>query len=237
LGEKRLAAERAVQYVRDGMLVGLGTGSTAAFAILELGKRVRDGLRVTGVASSRSTEDLARSAGIPLTDFSGLSHLDLTIDGADEIDGDLRAVKGAGGALFREKVLAAASGLMIAIVDSSKLVKKLGRAKVPVEVLPFAAGSVKESLLQLNAQVLARNTESGSTFVTEQGNYIFDLFFQHGYDPDALALSLDRTTGVVEHGLFLTEIDLLVIGSEGRIEEKKRPSNGRINDPELRNLG
>src|SRR6185312_2581534 len=136
--EKQLAAKRAVEFVQDGMLVGLGTGSTSAFAIIELGNRVRTGLRITAASSSKASEDLARSVGITVVDFATLSRLDLTIDGADEIDANFHAVKGGGGALLREKVIAAASDKMIAIVDSSKVVSKIGKCKVPVEVLPFA---------------------------------------------------------------------------------------------------
>jgi ribose 5-phosphate isomerase A len=221
--EKQLAAEHAVQYVKDGMLVGLGTGSTAHYAIAKLGNNVRDGLRITGVASSRSTEELARSVGIPLADFSEMSRLDLTIDGADEIDGNLRAVKGGGGALFREKILAAASDLMIAVVDSSKLVDKLGKAKVPVEVLPFASGFVKRCLLELGGQVLLRADVSGSTFITQQGNHIFDMVFPHGYDASQIASALETIPGVVGHGLFLTEIDLALAGVGAKVREITRP--------------
>ena len=136
--EKALAAMRAVEEVRDGMLVGLGTGSTAAYAVESLSKRIRHGLRITAVATSQATETLARRLAVPLIPFQRLSSVDLTIDGADEIDHRFQAIKGGGGALLREKVIAAASTRVIVIVDSSKLVPQLGKFPLPVEVVPFA---------------------------------------------------------------------------------------------------
>lgn len=220
--EKKIAAEQAVTYIKDGMLVGLGTGSTAAFAIRELGRRIREGLKVTCVASSKASEILARQSGIGLADFSRMSHLDITIDGADEIDHNLRAVKGGGGALFREKILAAASDIMIAIADSTKLVDRLGKAKLPVEVLPFAAGFAEKALADLGAVTVLRRQPDGSQFVTDQDNYIFDLTFQNPYDPAAVANYLQGLPGVVEHGLFLTEIDLMLIATGDHVEVHKR---------------
>ena len=222
--EKQLAAKRAVEFVQDGMLVGLGTGSTSAFAIIELGNRVRAGLRITAASSSKASEDLARSVGITVVDFATLSRLDLTIDGADEIDANFHAVKGGGGALLREKVIAAASDKMIAIVDSSKVVSKIGKCKVPVEVLPFAMEWVERSVTALGATVTRRKTVGGELFVTDQNNFILDLVFGDGYDATKLAAALDAIPGLFEHGLFLTEIDVLVIGHGENVEVKKRSS-------------
>ena len=220
--EKQLAAKRAVEFVQDGMLVGLGTGSTSAFAIIELGNRVRAGLRITAASSSKASEDLARSVGITVVDFATLSRLDLTIDGADEIDANFRAVKGGGGALLREKVIAAASDQMIAIVDSSKVVSKIGKCKLPVEVLPFAMEWVERSVAELGAAATRRKTAAGELFVTDQNNFILDLVFGDGYDATKLAAALDAIPGLFEHGLFLTEIDVLVIGRGENVEVRRR---------------
>ena len=162
-----------------------------------------------------------------MVEFSGISRIDVTIDGADEVDQDLNAVKGGGGALFREKILAAASDLMIAIVDSSKLVQRLGKAKVPVEVLPFASGFVEKSLLGLGAQVQVRTVENGKRFITQQGNIIFDLFFSAPYDPLQLAGFLKAVPGIVEHGLFLKEIDMLVAASGVEVNTNQRAKETR----------
>jgi ribose 5-phosphate isomerase A len=220
--EKELAAKRAVDFVQDSMVVGLGTGSTSAFAIIELGNRMRTGLRVTAASSSKASEDLARSVGIPIVDFTTLSRLDLTIDGADEIDANFHAVKGGGGALLREKVIAAASDQMIAIVDSSKVVSKIGKCKVPVEVLPFAMEWVERSVTTLGATVTRRKTSVAGLFRTDQNNFILDLVFREGYDAPQLAAALDSIPGLFEHGLFLQEIDVLVIGRGETVETRKR---------------
>lgn len=220
--EKEIAAKRAVEFVQDGMLVGLGTGSTSAFAIIELGNRVRDGFRITAASSSKASEDLARSVGIPVVDFATLSRLDLTIDGADEIDTNFHAVKGGGGALLREKVIAAASDQMIAIVDSSKVVSKIGKCKLPVEVLPFAMEWVERSVTAMGAAVTRRKTAAGDLFRTDQNNFILDLIFANGYDATKLAAALDAIPGLFEHGLFLNEIDVLVIGRDKTVEVRKR---------------
>jgi ribose 5-phosphate isomerase A len=220
--EKELAAKAAVGLVRDGMLVGLGTGSTSAFAIAELARRVRAGLRITGVASSKASEKLAASVGIPTLPFDDLSRLDLTIDGADEVDGDLNAVKGAGGALMREKIIASASDVMVVIVDSSKVVSRIGKAKVPIEVLPFALGWAERSALSLGAVVSRRLTSTGEMFRTDQNNFILDLVFEKGYDSAQLGAALDSIPGVLEHGLFLQEIDVVLIGTGETVETRKR---------------
>jgi ribose 5-phosphate isomerase A len=222
--EKELAAKHAVGMVTDGMVVGLGTGSTAAFAIAELGERVRAGLRITAVASSIASEKLALSLGIPVMPFEGLARLDLTIDGADEIDGDLNAVKGGGGALTREKIIASASDTMVAIVDSSKVVPKIGRCKVPIEVLPFALSWAEKAAQSLGAFVSRRRDLAGEMFTTDQNNFILDLFFDQRYDPPALASALDSLPGVLEHGLFLNEIDVLIVGSGESVQSKTRPA-------------
>ncbi len=221
--EQRLAAERAVEEVRGGMLVGLGTGRTAACAVRALAVRVRDGLRVTATATSGATEALAASLGIVLVPFAGVARVDLTIDGADEIDPQLRAIKGGGGALVREKIIATASDRMIAIVDSSKPVAVLGRAKLPVEVLPFAAAFVERRLTEFGGRVELRTGAGGAVYATDQGNRIYDLHLGSIAEPETLARALHAIPGVIGNGLFLDEIDTAMIaeGDTVRVMERK----------------
>jgi ribose 5-phosphate isomerase A len=208
--EKKDAATRAVAEVRDGMLVGLGTGTTAAFVVVALAARIRaEGLRVRTVATSERTAVLARAEGIEVLDFESVSEVDLAIDGADEIDAERRAIKGGGGALFREKVVAASAARMIAVVDRSKPVAKLGKFPLPIEVVPFAAAFVLGAVKRLFPAVAPRWR---SRFKTDQGNYILDLPFGAIDDPRSLAEVLSRIPGVLEHGLFLDEIDEVIVG-------------------------
>lgn len=224
--EKALAAARAVQEVQDGMLVGLGTGSTASYAVRFLAERMGKGLKFKGTATSRATETLAQSLGIELVPFEGISKVDLTIDGADEIDPQLRAIKGGGGALLREKLVASASDRVIVIVDSSKPVERLGRFRLAVEVLPFGRAYVESALTQLKASVALRMKADGSPFVTDQGGYIFDLGFGSIEDPEGLAQALDTIVGVVEHGLFLKEVDTAVIAQGDTLQIIDRAMEG-----------
>ncbi|MEG3144074.1 ribose-5-phosphate isomerase RpiA [Sphingomonas sp. RT2P30] len=216
--DKRLAAETAVEEVRPGMLVGLGTGSTAAHAIARLGEKVRAGLDVRAVVTSLASEALARAAGIPLLDFADLATLDLAIDGADEIDPDLRAIKGAGGAMLREKIVATAARRMIVIADGSKQVARLGAAKVPVEVLPFARSFVAARLTALGAQVVPRD---GGAYRTDQGNMVLDCHFA-ALDPVAEAGRIAAIPGILGHGLFLDEVDIAYIAARGVVTRLER---------------
>lgn len=209
--DKRAAAIAAVEEVRPGMLVGLGTGSTAAFAIGRLGELVRGGLDIRAVATSVRTDSMARMAGIPMVDFATVDSVDLTIDGADEIDDRLFAIKGAGGAMLREKIVAAASRRMIVIADGSKRVERIGKAKLPVEVLPFARAFVATRLAGLGAKTSVRAERS------DQGNIIIDCFFRAMTEPSALAAALSGLPGVLGHGLFLDEVDCAYIGGGGRV--------------------
>jgi len=210
--EKAAAARRAVQEVRDGMLVGLGTGSTASHAIRQIGQRVKDeGLKITATVTSKTSETLAVSLGIPLVPLERISYVDLAIDGADEIDGRLRAIKGGGGALLREKIVATVAARAILVVDSSKPVDMLGRFKLPVEVFPFAAAFAERALGDFDAPIVLRRTADGQPFVTDQGTWIYDIAFGRIVDPETLARRLEALPGVVEHGLFLTQIDMAVI--------------------------
>jgi ribose 5-phosphate isomerase A len=220
--EKAAAAAAALAEVRDGMLVGLGSGSTAGHAVKALARRVTAGLRVDCVATSSATEALARALGLPVRPFDDVGRVDLTIDGADEIDPSLRAIKGGGGALTREKVVAAASDRVHIAVDSTKAVERLGRFPLPLEVLPFATAWVDRALRDLGGMPTRRRDGDGSPFRTDQGNYIVDVGFGLIDDPAALAAALSRLPGIVEHGLFLDEIDTVFIGRGGRVEVMRR---------------
>jgi ribose 5-phosphate isomerase A len=206
--EKEAAAIEAVAEIRDGMLVGLGTGTTAAYVVTALAARMKgEGLEVQTVATSNRTAALAAEHGIVVRDFADVSDVDLAIDGADEIDPERRAIKGGGGALFREKVVAASAKKMIAVVDSSKPVAKLGRFPLPIEVVPFAAAFVLARVRALGVEPKWRDG-----FVSDQGNRILDCPFGVIDDPRALAKELRAIPGILEHGLFLDEIDAVVVG-------------------------
>ena len=214
--DKRAAALAAIEEVRAGMIVGLGTGSTAAFAIAALGQR---GLDIRAVATSTASEALARAAGITLIDLP--AQIDLTIDGADEIDPRLQAIKGAGGAMLREKIVAAASKRMVVIADASKRVEAIGAAPIPVEVVPFGTAYVAAQLTALGASVIPR-----SGFVSDQGNAVLDCRFPIGTDHARLAVAIASIPGAVGHGLFLTEVSASYISDGGvvtRLERDRTP--------------
>ena len=206
---KRAAAEEAVKLVEDGMVVGLGTGSTAAFAIEALARRHRQGLRFVGIPTSERTAAQAAAAGIPLTSFAEHRQIDLTIDGADEVErGTLNLIKGLGGALLREKIVAAASRHLAIIVDGSKLVDRLGtRVPVPVEVIAFGLEATRASLEVLGASARLRLSSAGEPFVTDSGNRIIDCQFDPIADPARLEERIRRVVGVVESGLFIGRAD------------------------------
>jgi ribose 5-phosphate isomerase A len=211
---KRLAGEAAAQFIEDGMVLGLGTGTTATQLIYAVGRRIQEGLSITGaVATSQASEELARKLGIPLTDLDTHPVLDLAIDGADEIDGQLRLIKGGGGALLREKVVASAARRFIVIGDATKQVAQLGRnTPLPVEVVPFAATPVSKHLEALGATVRLRRS-GDSVFFTENCNIILDCFFADGItDPSELDSRIHRIVGVVETGLFLHMAERAIIG-------------------------
>ncbi len=222
--EKRCAAERAVAYVEDGMTLGLGTGSTAAHAVRLLGKRVRAGLDVRGVPTSRATQALAEACGVPLATLDDVTRLDLTIDGADEVDPDLALIKGAGGALLREKIVASVSDRLVIVVDSSKLVERLGAFDLPVEVTPFAVSVATPALEATGCRVTLRRGAEGAPFVTDEGNAMLDCAYGAIDDPRALAQRLNAIVGVVEHGLFLDMADTVIVGRAGGVEVIERPS-------------
>jgi ribose 5-phosphate isomerase A len=206
---KRAAAAMALSDVRSGMRLGLGTGSTARHFVDLLGEQVRDGLEVLCVPTSEATAAQARSLGIPLSDLDTLDRLDLTVDGADEIDTHMNLIKGGGGALLREKIVAAASDRMIVIADASKLVDTLGRFPLPVEVNRFGLGATERSVAGVLAehgaqgQLTLRRTAAGDPFVTDGGHLILDASFGRISQPEALSGALLDIPGVVQHGLFL----------------------------------
>uniref|UniRef100_UPI0035C95936 ribose-5-phosphate isomerase RpiA n=1 Tax=uncultured Sphingomonas sp. TaxID=158754 RepID=UPI0035C95936 len=213
--DKRLAALAAVAEIRAGMIVGLGTGSTAAFAIEALGEQVRAGFDVRAVATSLATEALARAAGIAIVNLP--ARVDLTIDGADEIDAGLNAIKGAGGAMLREKVVAAASARMIVIADGSKRVAAIGAARIPVEILPFARDFVAARLETLGGAPRLRDG-----FTTDQGNVVLDCRFPPTIDHRALAVEIAAIPGALGHGLFLDEVDAAYIARDGIVTRLER---------------
>jgi ribose 5-phosphate isomerase A len=215
--DKKAAAVAAVAEVRDGMLVGLGTGSTAAFAIWALGERVAAGLAVRAVVTSDASGILARQVGIEILDFGDIARVDLTIDGADEIDARCFAIKGAGGAMLREKIVAASSARMIVIADGSKQVDRIGAAKLPVEVLPFARGYVERVLAELGAAPVMRDN-----YRTDQGNLVIDCHFATLEDPRATAALLAAIPGILGHGLFLDEVDAAYIATNGVVTRLER---------------
>ncbi|WP_054940289.1 ribose-5-phosphate isomerase RpiA [Paenibacillus ihuae] len=215
---KQLAAEKAVEYVQDGMKVGLGTGSTAYWAIRKLGERVQQGLKITAVATSRASEDQARELGIPLVAFGDIDSLDLTIDGADELDGDLQLIKGGGGALLREKIVAMGSTRMIVVADESKAVQTLGKFPLPVEIVPFAWEWTIAKLAMLGCNPELRRS-GDELYKTDNGNYIADCRFEVIASAPELALSLQGISGVVDHGLFIGIASMAIIGkNDGSIE-------------------
>jgi ribose 5-phosphate isomerase A len=209
---KRAAARAAVAEVEDGMRVGLGSGTTASFAILALGERAAAGLKVTTVATSLATKHAAETAGLSVLPFETLASLDLAIDGADEIDPQLRAIKGKGGAMLREKIVAAAAARMIVVVDSGKQVAVLGNVPLPVEVLPFAAGFASDRIERFGATV-SRRMAGDRSYRTDQGNAVLDCCFGPIDDPQALAFALSAIPGMLGHGLFLDEIDAAYVGT------------------------
>jgi ribose 5-phosphate isomerase A len=207
--QKRAAAARAVEFVQPGMRLGLGTGSTAKHFVELLAERVRAGLDVIAVPTSQATRSDAERLGVPLTTLDETPQLDLTVDGADEIAPDLSLIKGGGGALLREKIVACASTRMIVIADESKWVAALGRFPLPVEVAPFGLAATRRKIdaaaraAGCGAPALLRRGKDGHAFVTDGGHWILDVAFGRIADPKSLADRLDAATGVIEHGLFI----------------------------------
>ena len=233
---KQQAAERAMAFVEDGMTLGLGTGSTAARFVDLLGKRVAQGLRVVCVPTSEATRAQAAALGIPLTTLDEVPFLDLTVDGADELDDALRLIKGGGGALLREKIVATASERMIVIADASKRVAVLGKFPLPVEVVPFGLPSTRTMIATLAAdagcegEIRLRAGAGGAPFRTDSGNYILDCAFGRIDNPEALDVALKLVPGVVENGLFLGIADAAIVaGPDGLVVlERSGPADDEL---------
>ena len=223
-GEKEAAGRAAAKLVRDGEIVGLGTGSTAYFTVVALGERVKAGLKIIGIPTSVHTADLARDVGIPLTTLDEHPEIDITIDGADEVDPKLNLIKGGGGALTREKVIATASKKMVVVVDAGKVVATLGKFPLPLEIIAFARTVIERKIASLGATPKVRMKPDGSPFITDNGNQILDCNFGRIDDPAALARELSDTPGIVEHGLFIGIAKLAFVGRAGSVEELRNSS-------------
>lgn len=222
--QKRAAAVKALDYVKSGMKLGIGTGSTAEHLVRELAPRVHAGLDIVGVPTSERTRQLCEELGVPLSTLEDTPELDLTIDGADEFDAELRLVKGGGGALLREKIVAMASRRMIVITDASKQVERLGRFPLPIEVIPFGS-SVTARLIEETARahgcggaIVRRADQFDEPFLTDTSNFIYDCFFEMIPDPDSLAVALNLIPGVVETGLFIGIASLIIVGTSDGVK-------------------
>lgn len=227
--QKRAAAARAVEFVKPGMRLGLGTGSTAKHFTDLVGERVRGGLDIIAVPTSEATRADAERFGIKLTTLDETPELDLTVDGADEIGPDLTLIKGGGGALLREKIVASASARMIVIADESKWVSTLGRFPLPVEVVPFGFGATRRAIEAavrasgMSAPVALRRGKDGLAFVTDGGHWIVDLALERINDPVSLANALIAIPGVVEHGLFIGLAQMAILAGPGGVRAVERP--------------
>ncbi len=216
---KRLAAIKAVDYVQDGMVVGLGTGSTARHMIVALGEKVRRGLRVRGVPTSRETADLAKHHGLTLIESVDEWVIDVAIDGADQVDPRLNLVKGGGGALLKEKIVAASAKQFIVVVDHTKRVSVLGNTfPLPIEVVPFGWGSTVKQIQEVSGGKATLRVRNGQVFITEAGHYIIDVHLEAIPEPGDLEARLNEIPGVVETGLFVGRADLLLVGTPQGVE-------------------
>jgi ribose 5-phosphate isomerase A len=215
---KKLAAEKAVKYVKDGMIVGLGTGSTTEYALKKLGELIKDGLNIKGIPTSMHTRKIAKEQNIPLTTLEENPEIDLTIDGADEVDSHLNVIKGGGGALTREKIIAYHSKKEIIIVDDSKVVKALGiDCPLPVEVVKFGWQSTKKALEKFGCTVELRKIMN-EPYITDNSNYILDCDFERIAEPEQLEKDINSIPGVVENGLFIGLVDEAIVGSKQGIK-------------------
>src|SRR5271165_6228201 len=221
---KREAARRALQLVRPGMKLGLGTGTTARHFVDLVGEAVKGGLRVVCVGTSKATEEQAKALGIPLSTLDDLLDLDLTVDGADEVDPQLRLIKGGGGALLREKIVASATKQLVVVADASKQVPVLGKFPLPVEVIKFAQALVKKKIEALGAAVELRRDKDGKPFLTDENNHILDCRFGQIPDADRLARQLSDMPGIVEHGLFIGMAGVVLVANGNEVVELRAGS-------------
>lgn len=220
--EKEAAGRASVDFVHDGYVVGLGTGTTSAYAVRALAERMRDGLKIRGIPTSVKTQELATILNIPLTTLDETQQIDVTIDGADEFDPQLNLIKGGGGALLREKIIASASKQVVIIADSLKRVPMLGKFPLPVEVIPFAQALIAKRITALGASVKVRLDSRGNTFITDEGHHLLDCSFGQIPDPPALARTLSDMPGVVEHGLFIGMADVVLVADGADVQQLRR---------------
>ena len=220
--QKQAAAQESLRFVHDGQIVGLGTGSTATIAVTLLGERVKQGLQIKGIPTSKRTAELAKGLGIPLVTLQQYQTIDVTIDGADEVDPQLELIKGGGGALLREKIIASATRQMVVVGDASKQVTTLGKFPLPVEIVPFAEPLVAKKIAELGAMVKLRRNAGGNPYVTDEGHHILDCIFGKISDPPALANILNAMPGVMEHGLFIHLASVALIATDTGVKELRR---------------
>ncbi len=211
MNEKQVAGEKAVEFVRDGMIVGLGTGSTVFYSIRKIAELVKDGIKIKGVSTSKQTTELASSLGIKLVSINDVKEINLTIDGADEVDQQLNGIKGGGGALFFEKIVAYSSSKVIWVVDSTKMVQKLGKFPMPVEVGPFGYKRLYKKLRTEGLNPVIR-VSNGEPIRTDSYNYILDLHLDQIDNPNELGTWLKGIPGIIEHGLFVDYVDQVIVG-------------------------
>ena len=207
--DKKIVGEKAAEFVKDGMVVGLGTGSTVFYTIQKLGQLVNEGLSIKAIPTSVQTEELAKELGIPLTSFNEIDSIDIAIDGADEVNPELELIKGGGGALLREKIIARAAKTFIVVADSSKVVEKLGAFRLPVEVITFGY-EMTEKYIRAIGLVPEIRLNGETPFITDNGNYIFDCRIPEHVQPETLERMLNMIPGVVENGLFVGMTDLVI---------------------------
>jgi ribose 5-phosphate isomerase A len=217
--EKEAAASASLKFIKDGQVVGLGTGSTAAFFVRLLGEKVKDGLKIRGIPTSEGSRRQAAGLGIPLITLDDCQAIDVTVDGADEVDPQLRLIKGGGGALLREKIIASATRQLVIIVDATKRVPVLGKFPLPVEVIKFAQPLVAKKISALGADVRLRLQPDGKPFLSDENNHILDCHFGQIRDADALARQLSDMPGVVEHGLFIGMANIVLVANGTEIVE------------------
>jgi len=231
INDKKLAAEESIAYIKDGMIVGLGSGSTVNLMLQKLGQRVGEGLDIKGIPSSKKTERLATELGIPLTDITSVDRIDIAIDGADEVDSGLNLLKGGGGSLVREKIVDATADMLIIIIDDSKMVSELGDFPLPVEVVPFGWKITAQNIANLGAVTSLRKKDR-NVFVSDNGNYILDCKFDKITEPNKLHEAIKQMVGVVETGLFVKMADKVVKARNGHVMISVKKDGGQEDESE-----